>query len=41
MRHKEGGIRGLQIPLIADKTMAITKKYGVLKEDEGIPYRYV
>jgi alkyl hydroperoxide reductase subunit AhpC len=41
MPHRDGGIRGLQIPLIADKTMFITKNYGVLNEDEGIPYRYV
>ncbi len=39
--QKEGGIRGLQIPLIADKSMAIAKKYGVLNEEEGIAYRFV
>ena len=41
MPHRDGGIRGLQIPLIADKSMSITKAYGVLNEEEGIPYRYV
>jgi peroxiredoxin (alkyl hydroperoxide reductase subunit C) len=39
--HKEGGIRGLRIPLIADKSMAVTKNYGVLNEEEGIAYRFV
>lgn len=37
----EGGIRGVKIPLIADKTMEITKKFGILNEDEGTPYRFV
>jgi alkyl hydroperoxide reductase subunit AhpC len=39
--HKAGGIRGVQIPLIADKSMAVTKQYGVLNEEEGIAYRFV
>lgn len=39
--HREGGIRGLKIPLIADKSMAITERYGVLNDDEGIAYRFV
>ncbi|CAF4266585.1 unnamed protein product, partial [Rotaria sp. Silwood2] len=39
MPHKEDGIRGLRIPLIADKSMAITSKYGVLDEERGIAYR--
>jgi alkyl hydroperoxide reductase subunit AhpC len=39
--HKEGGIRGLRIPLIADKSMTVTNKYGVLNEEEGIAYRFV
>jgi peroxiredoxin 1 len=29
----------MNIPLIADKTLEISRKYGVLKEDEGIAYR--
>ncbi|CAF0816521.1 unnamed protein product [Rotaria sordida] len=39
MTHKEGGIRGLRIPLIADKSMTIAKKYGVLDEKLGIAHR--
>lgn len=39
--HRDGGIRGIQFPLIADKTMAIAKDYGVLNDEEGIAYRYV
>ncbi|CAF0906413.1 unnamed protein product [Rotaria sp. Silwood1] len=39
MRHNEGGIRGLRIPLIADKSMAIAKKYGILDEELGIAHR--
>merc|ERR1712000_69197 len=27
------------IPLLADKSMAISKSYGVLKEDEGLSFR--
>lgn len=41
MPHKDGGVRDLRIPLIADKNMEITKKFGVLNEDEGTAYRYV
>ncbi len=41
MPHKEGGIRGLRIPLIADKSMTVTKKYGALDEEEGVAYRFV
>ena len=39
--HRDGGVRDLRIPLIADKNMEITKKFGVLNEDEGTAYRYV
>ncbi|CAF1271358.1 unnamed protein product [Adineta steineri] len=39
MTHEQGGIRGIRIPLIADKSMNITKAYGVLNEQEGICYR--
>jgi len=34
-----GGLGPVNIPLVADKTMAISKAYGVLKEDEGISFR--
>ena len=29
----------MQIPLLADKNMSISKAYGVLKEDEGLTFR--
>ena len=35
----KGGLGPVKIPLVADKTFAIVKAYGVLKEDEGIPFR--
>ena len=41
MPHREGGIRGLNFPLIADKSMAVAKKYGILNEEEGIASRFV
>jgi len=34
-----GGLGPVKIPLVADKTMAISKAYGVLKEDDGISFR--
>jgi len=37
--RKKGGLGNMQIPIIADKTMEISRKYGVLKEDEGVSYR--
>jgi len=37
--RKNGGLGEMNIPLLADKTGCISKKYGVYKEDEGIPYR--
>ena len=37
--RKKGGLGNMQIPIIADKTMEISKKYGVLKEDEGVSFR--
>lgn len=38
---KDGSIHDLRIPLMADKSMAIAKKFGVLNEEEGIAYRFV
>ena len=35
----KGGLGPVNIPLVADKSMAISKAYGVLKEDEGISFR--
>ena len=37
--RKEGGLGDMQIPLLADKNMSISKAYGVLKEDEGLTFR--
>jgi len=30
----------MKVPLVADSLHSISKDYGVLKEDEGIAYRY-
>ncbi|XP_055796749.1 peroxiredoxin-1-like [Salvelinus fontinalis] len=38
---KHGGLGPMKIPLLADPTQAISRDYGVLKEDEGIAYRSV
>ena len=35
--HKMGDLGTMQMPLLADENMSISKSYGVLKEDEGIP----
>merc|ERR1739838_391226 len=37
--RKQGGLGEMQIPLLADKSMVISKAYGVLKEDEGLTFR--
>merc|ERR1711875_163453 len=37
--RKQGGLGEMQIPLLADKSMEISKAYGVLKEDEGLAFR--
>jgi len=37
--RKQGGIGDMDIPLLADKTLAISRAYGVLKEDEGVAFR--
>nr|ADC35419.1 peroxiredoxin [Pinctada fucata] len=37
--RKQGGLGNMKIPLLADKTMEISKAYGVYKEDEGIAFR--
>lgn len=34
--RKEGGLGDMTMPLLADKNMAISRAYGVLKEDEGL-----
>ena len=33
--REEGGLKGLQIPLLSDLTKQISKDYGVLLENEG------
>nr|XP_034313741.1 peroxiredoxin isoform X1 [Crassostrea gigas] len=37
--RKQGGLGNMKIPLLADKTMEISRAYGVLKEDDGISFR--
>lgn len=37
--RKSGGLGGINIPLLADKSMKIARQYGVLNEEMGIPYR--
>lgn len=37
--HSEGGIRGIRLPLLADKSMSIARAFGVLNEEEGFAYR--
>ncbi|KAF6028124.1 Jafrac1 [Bugula neritina] len=37
--RKQGGLGNMNIPLLADKTCEIAKKYGVYKEDEGVAFR--
>ena len=35
----KGGLGPVKIPLVADKTQAISRSYGVLKEKDGISFR--
>lgn len=37
--RKEGGLGKMNIPLLADKSMEISKAYGVLKDDAGLSFR--
>ncbi|CAF1341812.1 unnamed protein product [Adineta ricciae] len=37
--RKQGGLGKMNIPLLADKNLEISMKYGVLKDDEGIAFR--
>jgi len=37
--RKQGGLGELNIPLLADKSMKVSRDYGVLDEDTGIPFR--
>ncbi|CAG8661160.1 11945_t:CDS:10 [Funneliformis caledonium] len=35
----QGGLGGIKIPLIADQTKKITRRYGCLYEENGFPFR--
>jgi len=37
--RKQGGLGELNIPLLADKSFKISRDYGVLDEETGIPFR--
>ena len=37
--REAGGLGDMKIPLLADKSMAISRAYGVLKEGDGIAFR--
>lgn len=37
--RKQGGLGELGIPLLADKSMKISRDYGVLQEESGVPFR--
>jgi len=37
--RKSGGLGKMNIPLLADRTQDISRRYGVLKEDEGNAFR--
>lgn len=37
--RKAGGLGDMDIPILGDKTLEISRMYGVLKEDEGIAFR--
>lgn len=37
--RKAGGVGDLNLPLLSDKSMKISRDYGVLDEESGIPFR--
>ena len=39
MPRKQGGLGEVKIALLADRSHAISRAYGVLKEDSGNAYR--
>ncbi|CAG8528311.1 4658_t:CDS:2 [Funneliformis mosseae] len=39
MPKSQGGLGGIKIPLIADQTKKITRRYGCLYEENGFPFR--
>ncbi|KAL7062892.1 hypothetical protein AAHC03_01619 [Spirometra sp. Aus1] len=38
-KRSEGGIEGLSIPVLSDKSMSVSKSYGVLNEETGVAFR--
>lgn len=38
--RNDGGLCSMAVPMLADTSHRISRDYGVLKEDEGIAYRY-
>lgn len=36
---KEGGIQGIEFPIVSDFNKDISRRYGVLKEEAGVAYR--
>lgn len=39
LERKQGGLGNINYPLLADKSMSISRAYGVLDEESGIPFR--
>uniref|UniRef100_A0A0V0J4N3 Thioredoxin peroxidase n=1 Tax=Schistocephalus solidus TaxID=70667 RepID=A0A0V0J4N3_SCHSO len=37
--RSDGGLEGLNIPVLSDKSMSISKSYGVLNETSGVAFR--
>lgn len=37
--REKGGLGPMNLPLLADKNQSVSKAYGVLKEDDGVPFR--
>jgi len=37
--RKQGGLGEMKIPILADKSCSVARAYGVLKEEDGIPFR--
>jgi peroxiredoxin (alkyl hydroperoxide reductase subunit C) len=37
--RKQGGLGDINYPLLADKSMSVSRAYGVLDEESGIPFR--
>ena len=37
--RKEGGLGNINLPLLADKSMVMSRAYGVLQEESGVSFR--